>query len=272
MMDRSDALKIRPCLRTTKHIGKTTRGVSPLLQLQPQQHESLVILDWDDTLMPTSFMVQFVQIELDANTQAVSRCLLDPALLNPSILSRFIADLEIAGAAALKLLQTTLFQFGGSAVKIVTNCRAGWVVQSLSLASSLCTTSGVFGKIEALLAAHQTEIIYARNYRIKQASWKTHVFDELIMGRLQAYTPTSTQRCLNVVTVGDQWTDHASVRQTTAWRMFEARLSHHQVKLFDEPDCRYLAMELHFVAEQMAQKHLRAWSRQGIVLEFEGYN
>merc|ERR1719295_121189 len=270
-MDKSDAFKIRPCLRTSKHIGKTTHRASP----QPQKYDNLVILDWDDTLMPTSFMVHYVKIELDANTQSVSRCLLDPSLLDPSLsalLSHFITELEAVGSAALKLLQTTLSQFGGSAVKIVTNCRAGWVAHSLALASSLCAGSGVFSIIEALLAAHQTEIIYARNDRVKQSSWKTNVFNDLILCRLQAYTAMSLQVCLNVITVGDQWTDHASVRHTMAWRMFEARLSHHQVKLFDEPDCRYLAMELHFVAEQMAQKHLRAWSRKGIVLEFEGYN
>jgi len=231
-----------------------------------------MILDWDDTLMPSSFLQKHVRVELDANTQTVSRCFVDARLqLNKSLLSRFIADLELVGAAALKLLQTTLSYFRGGSVKIVTNCRNGWVEQSLLLAMSLCLKSGVFHRIHALMEAHKMEVIYARNRCVEQSLWKTNVFNELMCAHFREFAHLR----LNVLTVGDQWSDHQSVRQTTAWRMFGARLSHHQIKLFAEPDCRYLAMELRFVAEQMAQtnSNLRAWSGEGgIVLEFEGYN
>jgi len=86
---------------------------------------------------------------------------------------------------------------------------------------------------------------------------------------------------MNVITVGDQWTDHESVAQCLTYYVYGESMSHHQLKLLPSPDCRYLAIELNYIAELLEQTilfefHLnteaKAQGQKGVVLEFDGYN
>jgi len=126
--------------------------------------EYLVMVDWDDTLMPSTLLREHVRFTFDPQTRVIFRFSLDMNLLhNPSLIQRFISDLDEAGAAALALLQTTLSHFKDSSVKIVTNSEVCWVANSLDVTSRLCSKSGVFSAIEALLAEHNIEVISARD-------------------------------------------------------------------------------------------------------------
>jgi hypothetical protein len=71
------------------------------------------------------------------------------------------------------------------------------------------------------------------------------------------------------------------VAQCLTHYVYGESMSHHQHKLLPAPDCRYLAIELNYIAELLQQTilfefHLnaeaKAQGQKGVVLEFDGYN
>lgn len=226
--------------------------------------EHLVFIDWDDTLMPSSWLTQHMEFEIDAKTKQLRSF----ALRARSEVARaqFVRDLDKAGHACLALLRAIFAKFGRRNVYVVTNGQFMWVWHSLVMASSFCA---VFRDIERLLSAQRTEIIYARDLSTEQAFWKAVCFDQLL-SRFR-------QRMLNVVTIGDQWTDHHSLRQTLCFQALGAHISHHQIKLFAEPDARYLSVELQYITALLDEDVLFRFAnasnpKDQVLVEFEGYS
>jgi len=181
---------------------------------------------------------------------------------------QFVRDLNKAGQACLSLLRGVFANFERRHVFIVTNGAFMWVWHSLVMAGSFCR---VFRDIERLLSEQRTEIIYARDLSTEQALWKAVCFDQLLSRFAQRRVR------LNVVTIGDQWTDHCSLRQTLCFQALGAQISHHQIKLFAEPDARYLAVELQYITSLLAQNVLFRFAnasnpKEQVLVEFEGYN
>lgn len=247
--------------------------------------EHMVLLDWDDTLMPTTYLLAHIDYEINAHSQKIETFSINGKLHgSPEDLREFVANLDKAGQAALDLLSKIFLTFKASNVKIVTNGVRGWLPESLFVAGSF---SNVYQSIERLMSAQGVEIIYARDYNIDSASWKTKSFDKILWSHFnddnsnQQESAHTAAKNMNVITIGDQWTDHESVAQCLTYYVYGESMSHHQLKLLPAPDCRYLAIELNYIAELLQQTilfefHLnaeaKAHGQKGVVLEFDGYN
>lgn len=124
---------------------------------------------------------------------------------------------------------------------IVTNGEQKWFWSSLIIAGSLCP---IYRQIEQFLRAHRTQIIFARNHNLQHNHWKMASFDCILDHFL------IQKQCdrVNVITVGDQWTDHCSIEMASTFRRHPNAVSHHQIKFRAKADARYLAAELNYIA------------------------
>eukprot|EP00484_Ammonia_sp_Unknown_P016657 CAMPEP_0197040428 /NCGR_PEP_ID=MMETSP1384-20130603/17119_1 /TAXON_ID=29189 /ORGANISM="Ammonia sp." /LENGTH=379 /DNA_ID=CAMNT_0042471179 /DNA_START=206 /DNA_END=1345 /DNA_ORIENTATION=+ len=213
--------------------------------------EHVVILDWDDTLMATSYLLSFIEYEVEEHPVTKKKKIKTFTLSEQCTaeeLKEFITNLDKAGNAAYRLLVKVLKKFKTENVKIITNGEHGWLPESLRVAGTFCH---IFKKIEYLLCTQfPIDIIYARNYNLKQSQWKTKCYDRLLWQYFAANDQSHSADMMNVniVTIGDQWTDHHSITQSLTYSIYGEYIKHHQIKLFENPSCRYLCAELNYIA------------------------
>jgi len=126
-----------------------------------------------------------------------------------------------------------------------------------------------------LIKTNDIQIIFARDLKTKHAQWKINAFDQLMW----PYFNDKSGVNLNITSVGDQWHDHLSVDKTFTFKMYADCIRHHQIKLFPNPDYRYLRVELEYILDMMDGDVLfkhddrdENGNPTGIVLEFEGYH
>ena len=144
-----------------------------------------------------------------------------------------------------------------------TTAQTGWLSDSLMIAGSFCSE---YIQIKEVLVKRQLEIIYARDPKLPHIHWKTRAYD-LILSQYEL----SKQR-LNILTIGDQWTDHSSIKSSVSFHTFAQNLCHHQIKLHEMPDCRYLGIELLCIASLIEQQILVNDDAEGLIFEFDGYD
>ena len=233
--------------------------------------QHIVILDWDDTLMPTTYLLSHIDFEVDQNTKRVKTFRFKPGSNGKE--NEIRQTLKESGTAALRMLKALYLYFvdrsSGRNLLIVTNGVAHWLWNSLIIAGTLCP---IYRRIQQLLQGQNTQIIYARNHKLHPIYWKMMSF-EVILGRFLKQKP---YRKLNVITIGDQWTDHCSIEMTSTYRYHPSTVSHHQIKLYPGADARYLAVELNYIADVLthtvSRSSLLQFAAEGIVLEFDGYH
>ena len=236
--------------------------------------------------MPTSYLLSFIEYEIEEspnneNIKKIKTFTISDNLSQAEI-TEFISALDKAGQSAFKLLSKIFSKFASENVKIVTNGVNGWLVESLKVAASFCK---IYLKIQNLIfIQYKTEIIYARNYNLNQCYWKTKCFDKLLwryFNEDEEGDKTTKLSNINIITIGDQWTDHESIGQSLTYYIYGELISHHQIKLFENPDCRYLCVELNYINSLLDQDILFKFhniinskldEKQGLVLEFDGYN
>eukprot|EP01084_Bolivina_argentea_P101354 181739_1 len=220
----------------------------------------LLCLDWDDTLMPSRYILSNIHYRKDGKTFSFKG---DKTALKP-----FISNLEITGNATFQLLQKICKQFDPKNIKIVTNGMQGWLNDSLFIAGTFCD---IYIKIIEILNLHKIEIIYARNGSLQWIYWKTKAMD-LLLGRHFNKSNSLTDPSLNIITVGDQWTDHNSVKLSVTYSMYSKSITHHQIKLYEKADCRYLGVELKYITKILDEEICFNQNEQkDLVLEFDGY-
>ena len=233
--------------------------------------EQLVLLDWDDTVMPTSYLLSNIEYEVNRTTKRVTSFRFKSS--GKEKVDEFRRNLRESGSAALRLLRTLYLHFVDSAsgrnLLIVTNGVEEWLWNSLAITGTLCP---IYRQIEQFLHDQSTQIIYARNLCLSHNYWKMASFD-LILDRF-----LEQKRChrINVITIGDQWTDHCSIEMTSTFRRHRGSVSHHQIKLYPDSDAHYMAVELNciadlFIADDTILLHFAMNHDDGILIEFDGY-
>jgi len=226
----------------------------------------LVLLDWDDTLMPTTYLMEHIDFAADPASKRVRALALKPGSKGKA--KEIRCALHESGSAALRMLRAlySLKAILGHnmSIVIVTNGLEQWLWNSLTITAVLCP---MYRQIELLLQGQSTEIVFARNHCLHHDHWKLAAFN-VIFSRLKRQKRLQT---LNVITVGDQWTDHIL---PSCGRP----LCHHQIKLFPAANARYLAAELNVVADiwktEPTRPTLLRFARNEadqIIIEFEGY-
>lgn len=235
--------------------------------------QHLVLLDWDDTVMPTTYLLSHFDIYADSKTNKLKAFGLKTGSKEKE--DEIRRTLKESGSAALRMLKALYLYFvdnaSGRNLIIVTNGEKEWLWHSLTIAGALCP---IYRQIEQLLRGQNTEIIYARIQCLNPNHWKMTSFD-CILDRF-----IGQKRChkINVITIGDQWTDHCSIEMTSVFRRNQSAVSHHSIKLFPAADARYMAVELSYIADLFMVDHHRsgllrfAVDDDGIIMEFDGYH
>eukprot|EP01083_Nonionella_stella_P087736 244184_1 len=223
---------------------------------------NLMLLDWDNTLMPTSYLLSNIDYELDEISNKFNEFIMyeDQDLM--------IKNLEKVGQSTFELLTEMLRHLEPQNIKIITNGEKGWLPESLFIAGIFCK---IYTSIRMLLNASKIEIVYARDYDTNPLHWKSACIDSVLSR--SAYD-MSTNHVLNTTTVGDQWHDHDAVRESKYFCDENRSICHNQIKLVTNPDCRYQSVELKYITFLIQNGDLFKDNRctDGLSLEFDGYN
>eukprot|EP01083_Nonionella_stella_P239901 839172_1 len=139
------------------------------------ESNSLILLDWDDTLFPTSIIVEILG-NRDKNGFALV-CDADIELLNK------------LGTITLELLQHLINKYGSNNIHIVTNSLQGWIKDSLSFASCI---SKVYKQIDQLLINNNitmdsAQTIYGKKENSTPTIWKILCFKNIFENKSQSY-------------------------------------------------------------------------------------
>jgi len=224
-------------------------------------------------MMPSTFLMAHYDLDIDCKTRKVRAIRLKDGSKHKE--EEICRHLNESGSAALRMLKALYLHFvddvNGRRLLIVTNGKTEWLQNSLSIAGTLCP---VYRQIDELLYRLNTEIVYARNHRLNPNHWKMACFDHILWRYMDQ------KRChrLNIITIGDQWTDHCSIECTTTFQRHLGAISHHQIKLFPAADARYLGVELNYIADvlssadQCALYQFAEYQNDGIIIEFDGYH
>ena len=236
--------------------------------------EHLVILDWDDTIMPTSYLLSNIGFTVDPTTNRVTSIWRKSGSTKKT--DEIRRTLKESGSAALRMLKVLYLHFADSAsgrnLLIVTNGQQEWLWNSLTITGTLCP---IYRQIEQLLRGRNTEIIFARNLSLDPNYWKMMSFDHI----LDRFLVQMRSHRLNVITIGDQWTDHCSIEMTPTFQRHRQRVSHHQIKLYPDSDAHYMSVELDYVSGLFLTDNstdcillqFAVNDDDGILIEFDGY-
>eukprot|EP01084_Bolivina_argentea_P140599 247128_1 len=226
-------------------------------QIDAKQH--IILLDFDDTIFPSSYVIENMYCELDNNSGKIKTY-----YVQDNIRKEFISNLQNVSNYTLELLNKLFTHVKSTQIKIVTNSAKGWVFEALSIASTFCKT---YKKIKDLLIDNKIEIMYARDYNnVKQFYWKTKCFD-LILSQFNLNKKHNI-----IISIGDQWGDHHSIKQSLINLNKKQNIFHHQIKFLESPDCAYLCNELKYIKDIIEPYILCNFNNDGIILEFDGYN
>jgi len=205
------------------------------------EHESLLMLiDWDDTLYPTTFMNEIL-VQRDSNSLALVR-------------DDQIECLQQLGALTLSLMRSLIAKYGASNIHIVTNSVDGWIAESLSYAACIAP---VYRELGALLDVYRIKRVSARSAwqsdkSLTPTQWKERVYAELVSR--DGVDGVEHAEYAHILTIGDQWTDHYAAKNVVAsLKTYSATPIHHAVKLKMSPTCHDLVSEMMYVEACFAQ-------------------
>eukprot|EP01083_Nonionella_stella_P257114 880361_1 len=94
---------------------------------------NVVFLDYDDTLLPTTYLLSNIEYEINQKTKLIKTFSIN-GKRNEIEIKQFVVDLEKAGNATLKFLSKIFAKFKSSNIKIVTSGIKGWVPEALFVA------------------------------------------------------------------------------------------------------------------------------------------
>eukprot|EP01084_Bolivina_argentea_P251802 422470_1 len=226
---------------------------------QFERNNCVICLDWDDTTFPTTYLLSNMAYTTNDRMDKI-----ETFQIKPDKKKELIQNLETVGGAILKLLNKLFCHFKPSNIKLITNSANGWVLQSLSIAATVCK---IYNKIKNILIKNQTEVMYARNYspgNLNAIYWKTKCFD-LVLSQFNLHSC----KPLNIITIGDQWSDHNSIEQSWRFCMYKENIFHHKIKFMEAPNCKYLSMELIYIKNIIESYILCNLNNDDIMLEFE---
>eukprot|EP00168_Porphyra_purpurea_P014019 TRINITY_DN395_c0_g1_i1.p1 TRINITY_DN395_c0_g1~~TRINITY_DN395_c0_g1_i1.p1 ORF type:complete len:334 (+),score=93.18 TRINITY_DN395_c0_g1_i1:518-1519(+) len=209
-------------------VGPST-PTTPSLSSIPKRH--VVLLDWDDTILPTSHLETLGLAGEAATPREV-----------PQTILRGLVRLEVRVLALLRRAVAL------GDVRIVTNAGTGWCEQS---------ASRFLPGVSDFLRKHNIKVVSARSrYETQLASepceWKVHTFrdevNDLTCEAVQGTSSAETPEPLHVIVVGDALSDvyaaHAALgdRPSTLIKV---------VKLLETPTVGMLTNQLRVLVDNL---------------------
>eukprot|EP01084_Bolivina_argentea_P086632 156581_1 len=188
----------------------------------------LILMDWDDTLYPTSMMNAILQSR-DNNDLAMVR-------------DEQIELIHALAGHTLVLLTDLISKYGANNIHIVSNSLEGWIRESLSYAACIST---IYKDIEALLIENDITICSAQSMFATKANqnpttWKSMCFGEILNGN------KTKQSYSHILSIGDQWIDHYAVKQSINALTSYSPI-HHIIKLKITPNLNDMMNEILYI-------------------------
>lgn len=183
--------------------------------MEKPQEQLLILLDWDDTVLPTTYIAQ-QQLSLECPVPDDVKQVLD--------------------AYALVARDTLQCLKSHGTVIIVTNAETGWV--ELTCAKFLPALQGLVEGLERVSARSSFEHLGF----VTPAEWKTEAFHELVSAHQQRFPDA-----VDVLSVGDAGHEREAVYRV-AQRLDIAAKS---IKLVEQPDLAYLQREHELLQERL---------------------
>eukprot|EP01084_Bolivina_argentea_P222560 376684_1 len=223
MISNNDELYFRPRSNERKlsEIGYQSKQIDSVKNNKQLQsfRQYIFLLDFDDTMFPSSYFIQNISCKMDNSSGKILTFQIEEDKK-----TEFISNLQNVANSTLQLLNKLFFHVNSRQIKIVTNSAIGWVYDALTMAATFVKTYKV---IKDLLIYNKIEIMYARNYDLK----KEKCYD-LILSQFNL-----NKKYNIIISIGDQWADHSSVKQSLLFSMFKPNIFHHQIKFIESPDC-----------------------------------
>eukprot|EP01084_Bolivina_argentea_P273234 465368_1 len=218
----------------------------------------LILLDWDDTLFPTSFIVDLLKTRNSTGFVPVT--------------DEHISLLHKLGTLTLKFLTSIINKYSSENIHIVSNSVDGWIKESLLLAGNI---SESYKQIDILLTKNKitmdsAQTMYAENNSLKNSTpilWKQFCFSAIINSNR---TKTKTKTKYNhILSIGDQWIDHHAVKQMIETLNINSSI-HHIIKLKSTPNVNDMINEMLYIQALFNQifHSITSESIQPIVVDY----
>ena len=171
---------------------------------QASERRILIILDWDDTLFPTSSLRDRTNKKTSDNAQCNQQ------------LSKLVKSLK-------KMFELMIELYGSKAIVIVSNASASWI-------SKRCATFSAFAKFLYFLKLNDIQIIsaaskYEQRYPESPEKWKEYAFKELFRNYFDG---SDDAECI-ITSIGDSLCEYDA--SNTASKYLKNRKLH-RVKVF----------------------------------------
>jgi len=198
----------------------------------------MLLLDWDDTLFPTTMITKVVRSR-SANESVIIR-------------NDQIAALHKLGNTTLVLLAELVTKYGANNIYIVTNRKQGWIRKSLYYAACI---SKIYKQIDTFLVENEISMVSAQSMYAKNAAqsprdaiiWKQLCFDGILKSNKMKGTS-----CSHIVSISDDWIDHHAVKKSIE-SLATYSPTHHIIKLKSKPTVHDMANELVYVQTSFYQ-------------------
>lgn len=153
MMKKFSSSSNDPNLMRQKYLSKlTVEKVWLTPALKPKSHQSVIIFDWDDTLLPTTYLTP-----KDSNIFSIG------------LLEDTKENLEKLENKVVKILETSISK---AKVFIITNAQQGWV--EFSCKTYIPKVAPLLEKVTIISARSK----YEKQYPLGVNEWKIHAFME----------------------------------------------------------------------------------------------
>eukprot|EP01084_Bolivina_argentea_P209276 356512_1 len=211
---------------------------------------AIAILDWDDTLIPTTQMFKNKQV-CDENHEIIT-----------------INQLENIGKMVYKLLLKYITLYGRQNMFIITNASRNWVSFSLDQLNKMykylrCTskcTTNYFEAIKDLLASQTINIIsgkdlYKKQYPNQWGTWKNLIFQRLITEyymKNSIIIKTESTMKYSVISIGDSVNEfkasyNATKLLTETYKINPKNVILHRIKLKHSPSIKEITDEMQLI-------------------------
>eukprot|EP01083_Nonionella_stella_P064851 169415_1 len=212
--------------------AKSVSPCTPIPSIPPiPSTELMLFLDWDDTLYPTTHMMQILNRKDETGSPFVTRDETE--------------QFHQLGKCTLSLLQHVIYKYGSHNVHIVSNSEEGWIRKSLRYAACI---SNVYKQIAALLVDNNIRMssaqsIYAHKCRRNSSPimWKMLCFADILNRNMTSFSS-------HIVSIGDQWLDHHALKHAnrTLNNGYDKPM-HHVIKVKGQPTLKDMIHEMQYI-------------------------
>jgi aspartate carbamoyltransferase regulatory subunit len=223
----SDEVKPHSSLPSPSHSCinySSTKSCELNTQVSHSAQNTMIIFDWDDTLLPSSFLGH-------------RRCHLDSDFKNIPYGNEIRAELDQLDMVVSSLLQLAS-KYGS--VHIITNAEHGWV--QMSAAKFLPITS----KLLSSITIQSARTAYESSFPDSPMKWKMSSFSDHIHSFLSPKVDLHSEK--HIISLGDSQLERQAVRTTTRGHAHH-NLRTKSIKLSENPSIEQLIKQMELVSQ-----------------------